>query len=230
MNKNIYQKFAKHIKEKVIGTQYEWQNVIDNIFRIFDTSLKTFRPYKMVDVGCGDGATTVRIANYFTLKMDNVYGVDYDDNLIDASKKLFNVHKADLEIADIPFDDNTFDLVICNQVLEHLKHYRKVIDDLIRITSKEGYIIIGIPNLSHLINRIYLLFGRQPLCIHLNSSHVRSFTHKSFSNMLMSLQKVKFLDCKGSLMYPLPLFVANRMKSHFIGLSGYVCYLLQKVK
>ena len=136
----------------------------------------------------------------------------------------------DFEKFPYPFEDNTFDLVICNQVLEHLKHYRKVINDLIRITSEKGYIIIGIPNLSHLINRIYLLFGRQPLCIHLNSSHVRSFTHKSFSNMLMSLQKIKFLDCKGSLIYPLPYFIANRIKGHFIGLSGYVCYLLQKVE
>jgi methionine biosynthesis protein MetW len=230
MNKSISHKFAKHIKEKFIGTQYEWQNVIYNIFRILDTNLKSFKPYKMIDVGCGDGATTVRIANYFNLDMDNVYGVDYDDDLVNASNKLFNVHKTDLETDDIPFEDNTFDLVICNQVLEHLKHYRKVIDDLIRITCEKGYIIIGIPNLSHLINRIYLLFGRQPLCIHLNSSHVRSFTHKSFSNMLMSLENVKFLDCKGSLMYPLPFFVADRIKSHFIGLSGYVTYLLQKVK
>jgi len=230
MHKDIYQKFTKQIKERVLGTQYEWQNVIDNIFRILDTNLKTFKPYNIIDIGCGDGATTVRIANYFNLDMENVYGVDYDDDIINASNKLFNVKKTDLETTDIPFEDNTFDLVICNQVLEHLKHYRKVMDDLIRITSKEGYIIIGIPNLSHLINRIYLLFGRQPLCIDLNSSHVRSFTHKSFSNMLMSLQKVKFLDCKGSLMYPLPYFIANRIKNHFIGLSGYVCYLLQKVK
>jgi ubiquinone/menaquinone biosynthesis C-methylase UbiE len=213
MTKNIYQKFTKYIKERLIGTQYEWQNVIDNIFRICDDNLKTFKPYKIIDVGCGDGTTTLRVANYFNLNMNNVYGVDYDDALVNTSKQLFNVNKIDLETDDIPFEDNTFDLVICNQVLEHLKHYRKVIDDLIRITSEKGYIIIGIPNLSHLINRIYLLFGRQPLCIH-----------------LISLKIVKLLDCNGSLMYPLPYFIANRIKGHFTGLSGYVCYLLQKVK
>jgi ubiquinone/menaquinone biosynthesis C-methylase UbiE len=230
MNKIIYQKFTKYIKERLIGTQYEWQNVIDNILRICDDNLKTFKPYKIIDVGCGDGTTTLRVANYFNLNMNNVYGVDYDDALVNTSKQLFNVNKIDLETDDIPFEDNTFDLVICNQVLEHLKHYRKVIDDLIRITSEKGYIIIGIPNLSHLINRIYLLFGRQPLCIHLDSSHVRSFTHKNFSKMLISLKMVKLLECNGSLMYPLPYFIANRIKGHFTGLSGYVCYLLQKVK
>ena len=229
MNKDIYLKLTKQIQEKVIGTQYEWQNVIDNIFRILDKNLKKFQPDNMIDIGCGDGATTVRIANYYNLNMNKVYGVDYDDALLNSSKQLFNVKKTDLETDHIPFEDNTFDLVICNQVLEHLKYYRKVIDDLIRITSANGYIIIGIPNLSHLINRIYLLFGRQPLCIDLDSSHVRSFTHKSFSKMLVSINIVKLVDCNGSLMYPLPYFIANRIKNHFIGLSGYVCYLLQKL-
>jgi 2-polyprenyl-3-methyl-5-hydroxy-6-metoxy-1,4-benzoquinol methylase len=230
MNTNISKNVKTYIKRRIIGTQYEWQNVIDNIFRILDANLKTFKPYKIIDIGCGDGSTTARIASYFDINMNNVYGVEYNDDLINISSKLFNVDKIDLEVDDIPYENNTFDLVICNQVLEHLKHYRKVIDDLIRITSKEGYIIIGIPNLAHLLNRIYLLFGSQPLCIHLNSSHVRSFTHKSFAKMLISLHMVKLLNCKGSLMYPLPYFIANNIKDHFIGLNGYVCYLLQKMK
>ena len=229
MNEIIQHKLTKCIKQRLIGTQYEWQNVIDNIFRICDKNLKTFKPAKIIDIGCGDGTTTLRLASYFNLNMNNLYGVDYDDALVTISKQHFNVQKIDLETDDIPFADNTFDLVICNQVLEQLKHYKKVLDDLSRITNEKGYIIIGIPNLSHLINRIYLLFGRQPLCIDLDSSHVRSFTHQSFSKMLISLKEVKLLDYNGSLMYPLPYVLANRIKHHFIGLSGYVCYLLQKL-
>lgn len=145
-------------------------------------------------------------------------------------QKIFNAEKIDLETEELPFKDNTFDLVICNQVLEHLKNYKKVIDDLIRTTKNQGYIAVGIPNLAHLINRIYLLFGIQPMCIHLDSSHVRSFTHRSFVNMISSLEKVKFIDCKGSLMYPFPLIVGKFLARHFIGLSGYICYLLRKVK
>lgn len=222
---------AIHLKLKqIIGTQHESESHIDNIFRIFERNLRTYAPENILDIGCGDGQRTLRIAKYYNVNMSNVYGLDHDDDFIIASNKIFSASRIDLETDDIPYKDNTFGLVICNQVLEHLKNYQKTIYEAVRVTKYRGYIIIGIPNLAHLINRIYLLFGVQPMCINLDGPHVRSFTHKDFVKILNSLESIELLDHKGSLMYPLPFFVANRVKDHFIGLTGYVCYLLQKVK
>ncbi len=221
---------AIHLKLKeFLGTPYEWESHIDNIFRIFDQNLRTYATHNILDIGCGDGDRTIRIAKYYNVSMNNVYGLDSNDDLILTSKNVFNASRVDLETDDIPHKDNTFDLVICNQVLEHLKNYKKTISEAIRVTKNEGYIVFGIPNLAHLINRIYLLFGFQPLCIHLDSSHVRSFTHRNFVKLLNSLESVRLIDCKGSLMYPLPFFLGKSFASHFVGLSGYVCYLLQKI-
>jgi ubiquinone/menaquinone biosynthesis C-methylase UbiE len=222
---------AIHLKLKeFLGTPYEWESHIDNIFRIFDQNLRTYAPHNILDIGCGDGDRTIRIAKYYNVSMSNVHGLDYNVDSITTCKKVFNANSIDLETDDIPYKDNTFDLVICNQVLEHLNNYKKTISEAIRVTKNEGYIVFGIPNLAHLINRIYLLFGFQPLCIHLDSSHVRSFTHRNFVKLLNSLESARLIDCKGSLMYPLPFLIANRIKDHFIGLTGYVCYLLQKIK
>lgn len=230
MTKDIFWKLKKYIKYTFIGTQYEWESHIGNMFRIFDKNLKTYTPNNLLDVGCGKGDRTIRVANYFNVSMHNTDGLDYDDGLIIACKRMFNANKIDLETDDIPYEDDTFDLVICNQVLEHLKNYRKVIDDIVRVTKKGGYILIGIPNLAHLINRIYLLFGIQPMCIHLDGPHVRAFTHKSFVRMLDSFQRVKLIDCTGSAMYPLPFFMARYIGDYFVGLTGYVCYLLRKIE
>jgi len=221
-------KLKEFVKRSLIGTHHEWESHIGNIFRIFDKNLKEYYPYNIMDVGCGNGSRTIRIANYLNVDMNNVYGVDYSENFVTTCRNLFNVNKIDLEIDNIPHDDDTFDVVICNQVLEHLKNYSKVIDELIRVTRKNGYIVIGIPNLAHLINRIYLLFGRQPMCIAMDGSHVRAFTHRSFVAMLGSIQMTKLIDVEGSLMYPLPFFFGRPLARHFVGLSGYVCYLLQK--
>ena len=117
-----------------------------------------------------------------------------------------------------------------NKYSNNLKNYKKTISEAIRVTKNEGYIIFGIPNLAHLINRIYLLFGFQPMCIHLDSSHVRSFTHKNFVKLLNSLESVKLIDCRGALMYPFPLYIAKLISDYFVGLSGYVCYLLHKLQ
>lgn len=225
MNKAIHLKL-----KKFLGTPYEWESHIDNIFRIFDQNLRTYAPHNILDIGCGDGGRTIRIAKYYNVSMNNVHGLDYNVDLITTCKKVFNASSIDLETDHIPYEDNTFDLVICNQVLEHLKNYKKTISEAIRVTKNQGYIVLGIPNLAHLINRIYLLLGFQPLCIHLDSSHVRSFTHRNFVKLLNSLESVRLIDSKGSLMYPLPFLIANRIKDHFIGLTGYVCYLLQKSK
>ena len=225
MHRNI------HLKAKqFLGTKHEWESHISNVFRMFKKNLKTYNPGNMLDIGCGDGKRTIRIANYYKINMSNVFGLDFNNHLIVSCQSMFNARKIDLESDNIPYQDDTFDLVICNQVLEHLKNYKKTIFEAIRVTKNQGYIVFGIPNLAHLINRIYLLFGVQPLCIHLDSSHVRSFTHRSFVKLLNSLEALRLIDSKASLMYPLPHFIANRLSDHFIGLSGYVCYLLQKIK
>jgi len=229
MDKAFSLKFKEYIKNSIIGTQHEWESHIDNIFRLFDKNLKGYLPNNIMDVGCGDGSRTIRIAKYFDIDLSKVYGIDSNDNHIKTSQNIFNAYQLDLELEAIPHDDDIFDLVICNQVLEHLKNYSKVIDELVRVTRKMGYIAIGIPNLAHLINRIYLMFGIQPMCIHLGGPHVRSFAHKSFVKMLASLNRLKLVDCCGSLMYPLPFFLAKSFSHRFVGLSGYVCYLLQKI-
>ena len=218
----------KNLFKKIVGTEYEWESHIANIFYLFKKCLKEYKPEIILDVGCGDGQRTTRIANYFNIKMSNIYGVDYDDKCVIEASKIFNAKKIDLETEVLPYRDGMFDLVICNQVLEHLKNFKETIEDIIRVTSKGGYIIIGIPNLAHLINRIYLLLGIQPMCIHLDGPHVRSYTHRAFIHFLRSLENIKLIGYTGALMYPLPIGISKILAKFFIGLSGYTCYLLEK--
>jgi len=44
----------------------------------------------------------------------------------------------------LPFEDNSFDLVVCADVLEHLENIHFVFDELVRVSSK--YILISLPN------------------------------------------------------------------------------------
>ena len=216
------------INENIINTSAELEGHIGNMFYLFDRNISARNQKSLLDIGCGSGERTIRIARYFNIDMNNTYGLDCNNRQIAACRKMFNAEVIDLESDRLPYYDNYFDLVVCNQVLEHLKNYKKVIDDMIRVTRERGYMVIGVPNLAHLINRIYLLFGIQPMCIHLNSSHVRAFTHKAFVEMLNSLSQVKLIDYAGAVMYPLPYCIARKLSGYFAGLSGYVCYLLHK--
>lgn len=216
------------LKQKFVGTQHEWESHIGNIFSIFDKNIKNYRPKNLLDVGCGNGDRTIRIADYFKVSIDNTYGIDCEKQYVTESRQRFTAAEIDLELDGLPFNENYFDLVMCNQVLEHLKEYKKVIEDIIRVTRRDGYIVLGIPNLAHLINRIYFLTGAQPMCISLDGQHVRGFTHKAFIEALSYYENVELIDCKGALMYPLPFSISKFLAKYFIGLSGYVCYLLKK--
>ena len=52
--------------------------------------------------------------------------------------------KVNLEKEKIPFEDNFFDCVLCNDVLEHLDNIHVVFDELCRVSSK--WVIISLPN------------------------------------------------------------------------------------
>jgi 2-polyprenyl-3-methyl-5-hydroxy-6-metoxy-1,4-benzoquinol methylase len=225
---NITLKTKSFIKNSIIGTQYEWQNWFEIVPYLIENNIRSFKPKNLLDIGCNDGSRTIFLANQLNIAMHSVYGVDIDVECISTCRQKFNAEIADLEQDRLPYDDEFFDLTVCNQVLEHLKYYENVIHESIRVTRKGGYILIGIPNLSHLINRLLLLFGVQPMCMALDGPHVRGFTHKAFLRLLRSFRKIDVIDQTGTVMYPLPFIIAKHMARYFVGLSGYTFYILRK--
>tara|TARA_B100000809_G_C15110974_1_gene520579 strand:+ start:1021 stop:1791 length:771 start_codon:yes stop_codon:yes gene_type:complete len=49
------------------------------------------------------------------------------------------------DICDLPFDDNSFDVVFCNHVLEHIADDTKAMQELFRVLKKGGFGIFQIP-------------------------------------------------------------------------------------
>jgi len=207
----------------------EYESHIGNVFRLSSKHLQSFQPVNLLDVGCGDGGRTLRLAQHFNIEAVQIYGIDFHKPHVQQCMNQFNAIQADIESGNLPFSNNMFDVVICNQVFEHLKNYHGVLENIIRVTKSGGYIMIGIPNLAHLINRLFLLFGIQPMCIDIHSSHVRGFTHKAFEQTLKLTPGITYIDCEGSeLIYPLPLHLAKPLSKMFVGICAYVCYLVRK--
>ncbi len=62
----------------------------------------------------------------------------------------------------IPYDDDTFDLVVCGEVIEHVIDTDKLIDEIKRVLAPGGTMILTTPNLAYGVNRMLLLVGVQP--------------------------------------------------------------------
>jgi SAM-dependent methyltransferase len=67
-------------------------------------------------------------------------------NLDYTSADLFSpIVDVKADILDLPFDDESFDVVICNHVLEHIEDDKKAMSELYRVMKKGGWGILQVP-------------------------------------------------------------------------------------
>lgn len=76
----------------------------------------------------------------FYKRFKNLSNLDYTTT--DLNSPLADV-KAD--ICNLPFDDNTFDTILCNHVLEHIKNDTKALSEIFRVLKSGGWAILQIP-------------------------------------------------------------------------------------
>jgi ubiquinone/menaquinone biosynthesis C-methylase UbiE len=96
----------------------------------------------ILDVGCGTGAITLDIAEYTN---GRVTGIDIDKEKLKEAKKalkdLPNVTVQEADATDMSFDDETFDLVVFNIVLMHIKDQQKAVNEMVRVTKIGGIVL-----------------------------------------------------------------------------------------
>lgn len=91
----------------------------------------------------------------------------------------------DFEAEAFPAPDNNFDLVIWNRELVTVKNARQALHEARRVLRPSGVMILALPNLAALHNRLLLLAGFQPTTLHIyNGNHVRGFTSLSMTRVL----------------------------------------------
>jgi SAM-dependent methyltransferase len=133
----------------------------------------------LLDVGCWDGEFTMRCASL--LGASRVLGVEiYEEPARAAEARGIEVARVDLESQHFPWDDESVDVVICNQVLEHLKNIWLPMSEMHRVLRPGGHAVLSVPNLSSLHNRVLLSIGRQPTSIRVFGPHVRGYTWNEF--------------------------------------------------
>ncbi len=125
------------------------------LFSLLEKNKKAF----LLDCGCWDGTNTLKYAQ--SIGTRHVYGIEIDENLDIAKKKGIEVKKRDLNKV-FPFKDEFFDVVVAYHVIEHLVNVRLFVSECNRVLKKNGYLLIGTPNLASWHNIFPLLAGMQP--------------------------------------------------------------------
>ncbi|MGC8622268.1 MAG: class I SAM-dependent methyltransferase [Caldisphaera sp.] len=183
----------------------------------------------ILDIGAGQGSDLMIFKKYF--QYAKLMALEYhESNILTLLNKGIKTFKCDIERDRFPFDDESVDIIIANQILEHTKEIFWIFHEITRVLKTNGYFIIGIPNLASLHNRLLLLAGRQPTCIKNKSAHVRGFTKYDMIDLLNLWGGYKLIDFKGSNFYPFPPFVAKLLASLLPSMSVSIFFLLEKTE
>lgn len=104
-------------------------------------SLIENNPNNILDVGCASGWFLHQIRNKY--HDANCVGVDkYRDAVIYGNKKYKSIKLVYADAHKMPFRAGSFDLVICTEVLEHVKEPEAVLKEIKRVLKKNGKAII----------------------------------------------------------------------------------------
>ena len=197
---------------------------IEDYTKKFEKNNKIFR---ILDIGCGWGQDLSCLL--VISKNIELYGIEIDDEKIAAcQQKDIMIFKINCETDRIPVNDNFFDIIIINQVLEHTKEIFFICSEISRVLNKHGILIIGVPNLASLHNRILLFFGCQPTCIELMGPHVRGFTARSLKNFISIENFFIVKEIKGANFYPAPPQISRILSKFFPQLSVSIFLLIER--
>lgn len=97
---------------------------------------------RVLEVGSGGGHVLERFAAFSRT------GIDLSSTMIARSRQRLGPSVALLRgsAEDLPFDDCSFDVVLCTEVLEHTRVPRRVIQELMRVAAPSGRVVVSIPN------------------------------------------------------------------------------------
>ena len=151
---------------------------------------------RVLDLGCGTGEL---LAHLQVERGCTGYGVELDDaNLLACVQRGVNVIQLNLEDGLSIFEDQSFDVVLQLETLQHLRNTEL----MLRETARVGRIgIVSFPNFAHWPNRLQVLFGRMPVTRVLpyewyDTPNIRVGTHADFE-VLARKNRLRILDSFG---------------------------------
>ncbi|MCK5831942.1 MAG: class I SAM-dependent methyltransferase [Methylococcales bacterium] len=173
--------------------------------------------HRILEVGCAEGATSASLKNSGCASV--VVGIELIPEAADQAKnKLDHVVCGDIESLALQepwFSEESFDYILCGDVLEHLKDPWKQITNLLKLLKRGGKIIISLPNVRYYGVSFPLIFRDEWTYREagiLDLTHFRFFTKSTGVDMLTKGGLVN-VDCA-------PLFNRRRDKVFSIGSLG----------
>lgn len=151
---------------------------------------------RVLDLGCGDGALLDLLQRE---RGCTGYGIEISDaNVLACVKRGVNVIQLNLDQGLSTFDDDSFDVVLQIDTLQHLRNAETMLRETARV-GKTG--VVAFPNFAHWPNRLSIARGRMPVTKRLpyqwyDTPNIRVGTFKDFE-VLATKNRLAILESFG---------------------------------
>ncbi len=170
---------ANHQKYTCGNPLYQWH------LRAFHKSLYQLLEQtdarRVLDAGCGEGFVT-----HFLAQQNpdlSITSVDLSPEAVAYAQQHFGDHASFRagSLYKLPFSDNSFDTVLCSEVLEHLEDTTGAVRELKRVARR--YVLLTVPREPYFkaLNDLGRRLGISP-----DPGHVNFWTKKSFQDFVKS--------------------------------------------
>jgi len=154
--------------------------------------LKLIRKFKeggrLLDIGCAYGLLVNAASQHF-----ESYGIDISQFAVKKSKKYCKGNISRASAVNLPFKNESFDVVTVVATLEHVPHLTRCLKDIVRTLKNGGILFLQLPNplvWTHLCGRLGLK----------DETHANDFQLKQWKTILAT-QGLKVEKCFGMVAY-----------------------------
>jgi 2-polyprenyl-3-methyl-5-hydroxy-6-metoxy-1,4-benzoquinol methylase len=154
---------------------------------------------RVLELGCAEGDFANQLKRHTGAE---VWGIEFNPTAAEQASKVIDhvlVGDAEERIGQLP--DDYFDVIVCNDVLEHLVDPNSVLKMLKRTMKSDAVVIASIPNIRHFPALAQIVFRKdfpQREIGIFDRTHLRFFTRKSIIRMFeeagYAVQKIKGIN------------------------------------
>ena len=138
---------------------------------------------RVLDVGCSSGY----LAKPLSERGATVTGLELDPVAAETARQFCDqVLVGNVEEMELPFEPESFDAVVCGDLVEHLRDPRAFFEKVRPLIKPGGRIVLSTPNIANWAIRFSLLFGRFRYTERgiLDRTHAHLFTRKTLVEAL----------------------------------------------
>lgn len=133
------------VPERFTPTEMRGQLIEAEHFARYRWAMTVASGKRVLDAGCGTAYGSAMLAGGDAME---VVGVDLATNVLESVRpEMPERVRLDVgDLRDLPYDDSSFNLVVCFEVIEHIDDFTSVLDQLTRVLAPDGMLLISSPN------------------------------------------------------------------------------------